>query len=279
MKLRVFPYLSFIFSASLCATPWEQVSTPTHNSSSSIGSYANGCLDGAYPLPLEGTGYQVLRSRSLRYYGHPNTISFIESLALKANKELSTNLLIGDLSLPRGGRFSSGHSSHQTGLDIDIWLRLADQPLSYNELQLPKPMSVVDLKGYSILDHRWDDRHFKLIRYAAQSEGVARIFVHPVIKEQLCSQEEEGKDRSWLSKVRPWWGHHYHFHVRLSCPDSSRNCVDQAPPPAGDGCGYELASWKPKAVVPSKPSAKNVVAKPKREKVIPPQCQPLIRTN
>ncbi|MFW8629457.1 penicillin-insensitive murein endopeptidase [Vibrio natriegens] len=278
MKLRVFSCLSLIFSASLCATPWERVSTPTHNSSSAIGSYANGCLDGAYPLPLEGTGYQVLRSRTNRYYGHPDTISFIESLALKANKELSTNLLIGDLSLPRGGRFSSGHSSHQTGLDIDIWLRLADQPLSYNELQLPKPMSVVDLQGYSILDHRWDERHFELIRYAAQSKGVARIFVHPVIKEQLCTQEE-GKDRSWLRKVRPWWGHHYHFHVRLSCPDSSRNCVDQAPPPAGDGCGYELASWKPKAVVPSTPSAKKVVAKPKRAKVIPSQCQPLIRTN
>ncbi|MDV6252809.1 penicillin-insensitive murein endopeptidase [Vibrio sp. EA2] len=278
MRLSIFLHTSLLFSASIFATPWEQVSAPTQNSSSSIGSYANGCLDGAYPLPLEGTGYQVLRSRTNRYYGHPNTISFIENLALTANKELSTNLLIGDLSLPRGGRFSSGHSSHQTGLDIDIWLRLADQPLSYNELQLPKPMSVVDLKGYSILDHRWDDRHFELIRYAAQNDGVARIFVHPVIKEQLCSQEE-GKDRTWLRKVRPWWGHHYHFHVRLSCPDSSRNCVDQAPPPAGDGCGYELASWKPKAVVPVTPSTKKVVAKPKRAKVIPSQCQPLIRTN
>ncbi|MBR9789656.1 MAG: penicillin-insensitive murein endopeptidase [Vibrionaceae bacterium] len=278
MRLSIFLYTSCLFSASIFATPWEKVSAPTHNSSAAIGSYANGCLDGAYPLPLEGTGYQVLRSRSNRYYGHPNTISFVESLALTANKELSTNLLIGDLSLPRGGRFSSGHSSHQTGLDIDIWLRLADQPLSYNELQLPKPISVVDLKGYSILEHRWDDRHFELIRYAAQNEGVARIFVHPVIKEQLCSQEE-GKDRTWLRKVRPWWGHHYHFHVRLSCPDSSRNCVEQAPPPAGDGCGYELASWKPKAVVPSKPSAKKVVVKPKRAKVIPSQCQPLIRTN
>ncbi len=278
MRLSIFLHIGLLFSASIFATPWEQVSTPTHNSSSSIGSYANGCLDGAYPLPLEGTGYQVLRSRTNRYYGHPNTISFIKSLALKANKELSTNLLIGDLSLPRGGRFSSGHSSHQTGLDIDIWLRLADQPLSYNELQLPKPMSVVDLKGYSILDHRWDERHFELIRYAARSEGVARIFVHPVIKEQLCSQEE-GKDRSWLRKVRPWWGHHYHFHVRLSCPDSSRNCIDQAPPPTGDGCGYELARWKPKAAVPANQSAKKVETKPKKVKVIPSQCQPLIRIN
>ncbi|OYP01749.1 penicillin-insensitive murein endopeptidase, partial [Vibrio parahaemolyticus] len=169
MRLSLFFYFSLFVSAPLYATPWEQVSAPTHNMSSSIGSYANGCLDGASPLPLEGTGYQVLRSRTNRYYGHPNTIDFVESLALKANQKLKTTLLIGDLSLPRGGRFSSGHSSHQTGLDIDIWLRLADSPLSYNELQLPKPMSVVDLQDYSILNHRWDKRHFELIRYAAKS--------------------------------------------------------------------------------------------------------------
>lgn len=191
MRLSLSFYFSLFVSAPLYATPWEQVSAPTHNMSSSIGSYANGCLDGASPLPLEGTGYQVLRSRTNRYYGHPNTIDFVESLALKANQKLKTTLLIGDLSLPRGGRFSSGHSSHQTGLDIDIWLRLADSPLSYNELQLPKPMSVVDLQDYSILNHRWDKRHFELIRYAAKNDEVARIFVHPVIKEQLCAQEGE----------------------------------------------------------------------------------------
>ncbi len=205
MKLSLSFCLSFLFSASLYATPWEQVSGPTNNTSSSIGSYANGCLDGASPLPLDGIGYQVLRSKTKRYYGHPHTISFIQELAKKMNQDLSTTLLVGDLSLARGGRFSSGHSSHQTGLDIDIWLRLADEPLSYNELQLPKPMSVVDLKKYKILENRWETRHFELIRSAAQSEGVARIFVHPVIKEQLCKQEG-GKDRGWLRKVRPWWG-------------------------------------------------------------------------
>ncbi|ELH7812241.1 TPA: penicillin-insensitive murein endopeptidase [Vibrio harveyi] len=276
MKLSLSFCLSFLFSASLYATPWEQVSGPTNNTSSSIGSYANGCLDGASPLPLDGIGYQVLRSKTKRYYGHPHTISFIQELAKKMNQDLSTTLLVGDLSLARGGRFSSGHSSHQTGLDIDIWLRLADEPLSYNELQLPKPMSVVDLKKYKILENRWETRHFELIRSAAQSEDVARIFVHPVIKEQLCKQEGE-KDRGWLRKVRPWWGHHYHFHVRLNCPESSANCINQAPPPVGDGCGAELASWQPKATPP--PVAKKTVKttpKPKKKKIMPAQCQPLL---
>jgi penicillin-insensitive murein endopeptidase len=279
MKLSLSFYLSFLFSAFVHATPWEQVPGPTNNFSSSIGSYANGCLDGALPLPLDGVGYQVLRSRTKRYYGHPHTIGFIEGLAKKANQDLNTTLLIGDLSLARGGRFSSGHSSHQTGLDIDIWLRLADEPLSYNELQLPKPMSVVDLKKYQILEHRWEVRHFEIIRSAAQSEDVARIFVHPVIKEQLCMQEE-GLERAWLRKIRPWWGHHYHFHVRLACPDSSPNCVDQAPPPVGDGCGAELVSWKPKATPPE--TTKKVNALPpvqKKRKLTPAKCAPLITMN
>lgn len=276
MKLGLFFCLSAIFSVSINATPWEQVPGPTNNISSSIGSYANGCLDGAQPLPLDGVGYQVLRSKTKRYYGHPHSILFIEKLSQKVQQELDTTLLIGDLSLARGGRFSSGHSSHQTGLDIDIWLRLADKPLSYNELQLPTPMSVVDLKNYQILEHRWEDRHFDIIRYAAQSTDVARIFVHPVIKEQLC-KEAPNKDRSWLRKVRPWWGHHYHFHVRLVCPESSLNCVNQALPPQGDGCGAELASWKPKAVLePSTNKRKTNKVKQKKRKVIPAQCQPLI---
>ena len=279
MKLSLYFYLSFLFSASLNATPWEQVPGPTNNTSSSVGSYANGCLDGASPLPLDGKGYQVLRSKTKRYYGHPHTINFVEELALKAHQDLNTSLLVGDLSLARGGRFSSGHSSHQTGLDVDIWLRLADEPLSYNELQLPKPMSVVDIKKYKILDNRWEDRHFKLIRIAAKNKDVARIFVHPVIKEQLCKQEGD-KNRAWLRKVRPWWGHHYHFHVRLMCPKSSVNCINQAPPPVGDGCGAELVSWKPKTT-PSKVANKkpDVTPKPKKKKVMPAQCELLITNN
>jgi penicillin-insensitive murein endopeptidase len=43
--------------------------------------------------------------------------------------------------------------------------------------------------------------------------------------------------------VRPWWGHHYHFHVRLACPDDSPGCVDQPPPPGGDGCDATLDWW------------------------------------
>src|SRR5262249_51802528 len=48
---------------------------------------------------------------------------------------------------------------------------------------------------------------------------------------------------SWLRKLRPWWGHDDHFHVRLRCPTGDAECQVQEPIPPGDGCGADLAWW------------------------------------
>ncbi|MFM2589050.1 penicillin-insensitive murein endopeptidase [Vibrio sp. TBV020] len=266
--------VSLLFVSNLSATPWEQIDSPSPGLPQSIGSYANGCLAGGASLPLSGTGYQVIRSQRARYYGHPNAISFIERLAKLSQRELNTSILIGDISLPQGGRFSSGHSSHQTGLDIDIWLKLADTPLSVSELAKPTPHSLVNLEQYQLLKNNWDLRHFELVKLAANDEQVARIFVHPVIKEKLCITEQSS-EREWLRKVRPWWGHHYHMHVRLNCPADSTSCKSQAEPPKGDGCGAELASWKPQPK-PSVPKVVSTKPKKKKPKIMPNQCQLLL---
>jgi penicillin-insensitive murein endopeptidase len=84
----------------------------------------------------------------------------------------------------------------------------------------------------------------KLIRRAASYAQVARIFVHPAIKKALCAQASQvGKDTSWLGKVRPWWNHHYHFHVRLSCPPGMAGCENQKEVSGDNGCGQELTTW------------------------------------
>src|SRR4029078_7405384 len=87
----------------------------------------------------------------------------------------------------------------------------------------------------------WTPLHTKLIKRAASYPQVARIFVHPAIKKVLC--EQAGKNRAWLSKVRPWWNHYYHFHVRLTCPPGADGCENQKPAADEDGCGTELANW------------------------------------
>jgi penicillin-insensitive murein endopeptidase len=69
-----------------------------------------------------------------------------------------------------------------------------------------------------------------------------RVFVNAAIKKELC--RSAGSDRGWMTKVRPYWGHDDHIHVRLACPDSASSCEEQEAPPAGDGCAEkDLAYW------------------------------------
>ena len=239
-SLIVFYFGCYGFSVN--ATPWESIQAPSQTAVESIGSYANGCLKGALALPLSGSGYQVVRSERKRYFAHSDTIRFIQDLSLTSEKELNKQLLIADMSLPQGGRFTHGHSSHQTGLDIDIWFRLLAKPLTEKALNQPYSISLVDKSTSGIRDKYWETEHFGLIKAAAQDDRVARIFVNSAIKEKLC--EQENGDTQWLRKIRPWWGHSAHMHVRLSCSEKDTNCINQPEPPKGDGCGHETQSWR-----------------------------------
>lgn len=261
------------FSFAVNASFWEQIKEPSDEPVQSIGSYANGCLAGAHALPVEGVGYQVIRPERARYYGHQASIDFIESFASQFQQQTNKQLLIGDMSLAQGGRFSFGHSSHQNGLDIDIWFRLEETRLSSDELADPQAISLIDEKQYQANESNWQDEHFQMVKLAASNPEVARIFVHPIIKQKLCNVESS-TNREWLRKVRPWWGHHVHMHVRLDCPRGDNNCRPQAVPPAGDGCGEELASWKPEE---GKPLSKPKSNKPKAVPVMPEQCIAMLR--
>jgi penicillin-insensitive murein endopeptidase len=84
--------------------------------------------------------------------------------------------------------------------------------------------------------------------------------VNAAIKKALC--RDPGSNRAWLSKMRPYWGHDYHFHVRIVCPADSHECEAQPAPPPQDGCGKELDSWftaKPEEQ-PAKPGPSLVLA-------------------
>ena len=99
------------------------VKKPAPLAARSIGYYAHGCLAGAVPLPVDGPAWQEMRLSRNRNWGNPVLIALIEKFALDAQKLDSWNgLLMGDIAQPRGGPMSSGHASHQVGLDADIWL-------------------------------------------------------------------------------------------------------------------------------------------------------------
>ena len=139
-------------------------------------------------------------------------------------------------------RRSAGHASHQIGLDADVWLTpMPDHRLSREEreemsaVMMVRPDRLdVDPRG---LGRR---RHLLVLRDAAQEPSVQRIFVNAAIKKALC-REAKG-DRSWLSKIRPWYGHDYHFHIRMACPPGSSECKGQKPQEGGEGCGAGRSS-------------------------------------
>jgi penicillin-insensitive murein endopeptidase len=87
-----------------------------------IGFYSKGCLAGAKALPINGKTWQVMRLSRNRNWCHPSLVQFLERLADKGPKVGWRGLLVGDLSQARGGPMLTGHSSHQIGLDADIWL-------------------------------------------------------------------------------------------------------------------------------------------------------------
>jgi penicillin-insensitive murein DD-endopeptidase len=223
---------------------WSQQLTPKSGPPRSIGAYNAGCLQGAFALPSEGLGFEVLHLHRHRYFGHPVLVDFVRRLAERAQAEGLPALLVGDLAQARGGPTPSDHGSHQSGLDVDVAYTRPAQSLSSpiaaverEDLQFP---AVVDLATHR-LTAAWSPRIADLIALAAEDPAVERIFVNASVKRELCSLEPRGA--AWAAKIRPWWGHHDHFHVRLGCPGGSPECRAQPPVPDGDGCGASLAWW------------------------------------
>jgi penicillin-insensitive murein endopeptidase len=228
------------------ATPapagWGAIAQPTEGPAQVIGHYGSACITGAVPLPLDGPGYQALDTGRHRFYGHPVLVSVLHDLGSAVQKKGLGTMLVGDMAQPRGGPMSSGHVSHQGGLDVDVWFRLPGAPLPAAEREGPPQPSVVDPATGRPDPARWTARQAELVRLAALDPRVSRVFVGAAIKRDLC--ERSWPDRSWLRQVRPWPGHDDHLHVRLHCPAGSPACVEQAPLPPGDGCRPgDLAPW------------------------------------
>jgi penicillin-insensitive murein endopeptidase len=247
--------------------------TPSPQASAPIGSYAQGCLAGGVALPETGPTWQAMRLSRNRNWGHPVLIDYLQDLSAKAAGQPGwEGLYIGDLSQPRGGPMLTGHRSHQIGLDADIWMLPAnDLTLDRTQRENISSLSLRRANGAYTNDN-WTRQHHEILKAAASDPRVARIFVFPGAKTRMCA--DETGDRDWLRKIRPWWGHHYHFHVRLSCPPGARGCVNQAPPPPGDGCD-EAQGWVARILNPPPPDPDAPPPSPRRELTLadlPRQC-------
>jgi penicillin-insensitive murein DD-endopeptidase len=255
-------------------------SAPTQGESHVVGFYASGCLAGGTALPINGPSWQVMRLSRNRNWGHPALVRFLEDLGTQVHQAGTWNgLLVGDMSQPRGGPMITGHASHQVGLDADIWLTpMPNRELKRVEREEMSAVNMVAADRRDVDPSVWTPGQLAVIRTAAHDPRVERIFVNAAIKKALC--RDSSPDRAWMSKVRPYWGHDYHFHVRLYCPPDSASCKPQAPPPPGDGCGKELNWWFTDAVLHPKPSPPS--DKPEKPKPgitmahLPPACREVL---
>jgi penicillin-insensitive murein endopeptidase len=257
--------------------------TPAPLKARAIGAYSRGCLAGATALPVDGPAWQAMRLSRNRNWGHPKLIALLEKYAEEVkSKDNWPGLLVGDISQPRGGPMLTGHASHQLGLDADIWFTpMPSRRLSKTERENLAATSMLASDNLSVNPKVWGDGQVKIVRRVASYPEVERVLVHPAIKKALC--EAPGTERGWLAKVRPYWGHFYHYHVRIGCPADSPGCTKQAPIPGDDGCGKELEDWFKLLTAPPKPKPKPVVpAKPVKPKPpltladLPPECQTVV---
>ena len=148
--------------------------------------------------------------------------------------------------------------------------------------------SVLMKKREQIDPKTWSDRHLILLYLATLDPRVERIFVHWQIKSKLCSlhkkkqldhvlknakayfkKKEPNFDLNhdqWLRKIRPWYGHHQHFHIRLACPSDSPKCTPQTPLPNTAGCDRQFAWFSFAAQRKRKKEKKAAELKAKKER-------------
>ncbi len=247
------------FGAALAATAMPVAAEPlanqlfgAHRSASAhapaaIGSYAKGCAAGLMELPESGPYWQAMRLSRNRNWGHPDMVQFLVDLSYTASLLGWKGLYLGDISQPRGGPMTSGHNSHQIGLDADIWM-LPPTRLDLSRAERERISSIsVRTEDQRSVNRNWTPVHHEIMRRAAADPRVDRIFVAAAVKIEMC-RTATAADTPWLQKIRPIAGHNTHFHVRLRCPAGDSHCVTQTPTVAelsknGNGCDETLQWW------------------------------------
>ena len=241
-----------------------------------IGGQAAGCIAGAVNLPAEGVGFQTIHLGRSSFWGAPSTISRIEKLGEQVHAAGLGDLYVEDISRPRGGPLPGGHLSHQLGLDVDVGLDVSTKhaltAAQREAVELPS-MVRADQRGVELT--RWSPDVVTLLHLAASLPDVDRILINPAIKQQLC--ETTQGDRSWLRLMRPWYDHSAHMHIRFRCPADQHDCVQAAPPPAGDGCDATLQWWFDRLNAAPPPQASQP-AKPYHPPALPAACKAVMAT-
>ena len=213
---------------------------PPGSGSVSIGRTTRGRLLGGVALQ-ESDNVKYRSGGPAQRYGTTEMIETLERAGAHVMRSVpGAKLSVGDISRPRGGRFSP-HRSHRNGRDVDIayyWLDADGNPA------YPDRFVTVNPDGASRdaeLGLRWDDaRNFELVS-ALVSDQEARtqyLFCARYVKERILAEGRRRGAPDWLLERietvlhQPTRGgaHRDHFHMRMYCaPGDLPRCLDEAP--------------------------------------------------
>ena len=207
-----------------------------------VGFYSSGCILGAKKVANFGPGYQVANIFRGRNFAHDQLLEVFEPAMKSIYDSHKKYFYVGDFSLSRGGPTRTGHSSHQNGLDVDIFFETVSK--AYDEQSNTRKWFVSFIKEGAVNKLIWTAAHDELVSTFARDVRVDRIFINKTFKRYFCENKERLKlSDDHLKKIRPWYGHDDHIHVRVKCPKNSKSCVAQAPIDESATCGKDLEWW------------------------------------
>lgn len=209
--------------------------------STSVGSPQRGHLVHGMVLPASGPGFrfQTIRGNPTARYGTEEMVAMLLSSVADVEAEApGSTLVIGDLSLPEGGRID-GHGSHTCGRDVDIRYYALDE----NGEPRSEPNVEFRRNGLARDGGRFDvARNWLFIRSALESDeaDVQYIFIYRPLELLLLEHAETtGASPELLQeaarKMMPPGGgsrvspHADHMHIRVHCTaaDETEGCLNR----------------------------------------------------
>lgn len=195
--------------------------------SRSVGRPTQGHLENSRCLPPSGPGFVAISEARC---GTDETVTLLLFAISELMREYpgSAPVVIGALSKPEGGRLRP-HKSHRSGRDVDIGYFAKDNrplrtfaDLSPEEIDYDKTfflMATLLATGrvdFIFVNYRLQPRFIEAARRMGyDEEQIAYIFQYP-----------RGR-RARVGLIRHANGHTRHFHVRFSCPQNDRTCVQE----------------------------------------------------
>ncbi len=245
--------------------------------STSIGSPADGSLRGGVALPIRGPGYRYNpRKRDGARYGVVEVIQVVLAAAAAVDGALpGGEATIGELSLRDGGPIS-GHGSHQAGRDVDVLFYLLDAagaPAPGHAVPIEPDGAGIDYKDLAIdtddVPYKIDvPRTWRFVQAVLEDSHatVQRIFVVEHVRSMLLAQARAvGAAPATIQRFeevtcQPGFPHDDHLHIRFFCgvDDLAAGCTEMDPI-----YPWQVAALKALGSAPVKAAARRKGTRPK----------------